>query len=82
MAFVPYDNIENVEAGESLYGCSLGLFWCTRVGSIARILNGEVTRKHPIRNLILRGAMVEIELGDPRWARKELLHIGGAPLLF
>lgn len=82
VAFVPYDNIENVEAGESLYGCSLGLFWCTRVGSIARILDGEVTRKHPIRNLILRGAMVEIELGDPRWARKELLHIGGAPLLF
>jgi hypothetical protein len=49
------------------------------VGSVARILDGEVTRKHPIRNLVLRGAMLELELEDADWAQKDLLHLGDAP---
>jgi len=81
VAFVPYANIENVEPGTPLYGCDLGLVWCRKVGAVARILDGEVTRKHPIRNLILRGAMIEIELDEPRWAQEDLLHLGGAPFL-
>jgi len=79
VAFVPYDNIAKVKPGVSLHACKLGLIWCSNVGSVARILDGEVTRKHPIRNVLLRGAMVEIELEDPVWAQKDLLHLGRAP---
>ncbi|WP_373047760.1 hypothetical protein [Vulgatibacter sp.] len=82
VAFVPYHNIEAVEPGEALYGCDLGLIWCRQVGSVARVLDGEVNKKHPIRNLILRGAMVEVELQDESWAMEDLLHLGHAPFYF
>lgn len=79
VAFVPYDNFDALETGTPLYSCAIGFIWCSPVGSVARVLDGEVTRKHPIRNILLRGAMVEIELEDPRWAREDLLHLGRAP---
>ena len=79
VAFVPYDNIAKVKPGVELHACKLGLIWCSEVGSVARVLDGEVTRKHPIRNVLLRGAMVEIELEDPNWAQEDLLHLGRAP---
>jgi len=82
VAFVPYDNIDSVQPGIPLYGCKAGFLWCTRVGSVARILDGEVTRRHPIRNIVLRGAMLEVELEDPKWAQKDLLHVGSAPFFF
>ena len=66
VAFVPYANIDNISPGIAIYGCHLGLLWCSQVGSVSRVLDGEVNRKHPIRNVILRGAMVEVEL-LPTW---------------
>lgn len=82
VAFVPYGNIDAVAPGTAIYGCHLGLLWCDQIGSVARVLDGEVNRKHPIRNVILRGAMVEVELQDPRWAQEDLLHLGRAPFFF
>lgn len=82
VAFVPYDNIDEAQPGAGIYGCKVGFVWCERVGSVARVLDGEVTRKHPIRNMVLRGAMLEVELQDPSWAQEDILHLGGAPLFF
>lgn len=82
IAFVPYDNLESVSPGASLYGCDLGIVWCHRVGRVDRYLEGEVTLRHPVRNIVLRGRMVVIDLMDQRWVRKDLLHARRAPLLF
>lgn len=81
VAFVPYDNLDAARPGQPLYACAVSLVWCRPVGLVRRALQGEVTVKHPVRQLLLRGVMVELELPEPRHAREELLHLGGAPLL-
>ncbi len=82
VAFVPYDNMDEARPGEPLYGCALQLVWCKRVGVIKEVYEGEVTATHPARDSELRGVMVEIELDEPRWVRKAVLHAGRAPLFF
>ncbi len=81
LAFVPYENLANMRQGEELYGCSLGLLWCRRVGAVRGVVDGEVSAKHPLSNELLRGLMIEIDLEDPSWAREKALYAGRAPLL-
>ncbi len=81
VAFVPYENLENAKQGTPLYRCALRLVWCQEVGVVGHALTGEVTVKHPVRQTMLRGVMVELELRDERWAREELLHLGRPPML-
>lgn len=81
VAFVPYENVDVLKEGEALHGCAVQLVWCRRIGTVKEIYEGEVTAKHPVRNIELRGVMVEIELEDARWAREPVLHAGGAPFL-
>ncbi|HYO55366.1 hypothetical protein [Archangium sp.] len=81
MAFVPYENLENARPGTLLYQCALTLLWCREVGMVGQTLRGEVTAKHPVRQALLRGVMVELKLKDEHWAREELLHLGRPPLL-
>lgn len=81
VAFVPYDNLEAARPGQPLYACALSLVWCRPVGLVHRALQGEVKVKHPVRQQLLRGVMVELELPEPGHAREELLHLGGPPLL-
>jgi hypothetical protein len=80
VGFVPYENLENAPAGTPLYRCALKLLWCREVGVVGHPLQGEVTVKHPVRQSMLRGVMVELQLQDERWAREELLHLGRPPL--
>lgn len=81
VAFVPYENQESARPGVALYGCKVQLLWCRRVGTVTAVLDGEVTIKHPIRTVHLRGVMVEVRLDDGAWAHQELLHAGRAPFL-
>lgn len=81
VAFVPYENLSSVEPGTPIYGCSLAIVWCRRVGEVVRLLEGEVVVKHPINSRLLRGLMVELDLREPQWAEEQVLHAGGAPLL-
>jgi hypothetical protein len=81
IAFVPYENQPNVRPGTALYGCAFRLLWCRRVGKVTSILEGEVTARHPIRPLELRGTMVEVELEEGGWAHEQLLYAGRPPLL-
>jgi len=80
VAFVPYENQQNVRPGTPLYGCTFRILWCRRVGKVTGVLEGEVTAKHPIRPLDLRGTMVEVDLEEGGWAREQLLHAGRPPL--
>lgn len=82
VGFVPYENLENAKAGTALYRCALTLVWCQQVGEVGHTLQGEVAVKHPVRQTMMRGVMVELRLKDETWAREELLHLGRSPLLF
>lgn len=82
VGFVPYENLENAKAGTALYRCALTLIWCQQVGEVGHTLQGEVAVKHPVRQTMMRGVMVELRLKDETWAREELLHLGRSPLLF
>lgn len=81
IAFVSYDNLPEVQMGSSVFGCELGFVLCRKTGTVTKILDGEVTSRHPITNRDLRGVMVEIQLADARWAEKPALMLNHAPLL-
>ena len=81
VAFVPYENLDNVSPGVGVYGCALEMIWCDRVGKVTEVMPGEVTFKHPHREKILRGQMVVIDLDDASAAEDDVLFVGGAPLL-
>lgn len=81
VAFVPYSNLKNVKKGEPLYGCALTMVFCKKVGTVLEVLPGEVVSKHPNRDKMLRGQMVEIKLESGSSATDDVLFVGGRPLL-
>jgi len=81
VAFVPYENLHNVAPGVDVYGCKLELIWCTQVGKVVRILDGEVATRHPLFNRERRGLIVQIKLDDPEWAELKSLHAASKPFL-
>lgn len=81
IAFVPYDNLGSISAGERLFGCHLGVLVCSEIGTIVRVLEGEVMLDHPLRRETLRGRMVELDVEEPLWAQEKVLFAGRAPLL-
>jgi hypothetical protein len=81
VAFVPYSNLEHVKKGEPVYGCWLTMVFCSKVGNVVDVLPGEVQFKHPTRDKMLRGQMVELKLEDEADATDDVLFVGGRPLL-
>jgi hypothetical protein len=79
VAFVPYENLDNVEEGMSIYACRWGLVWCREVGTIGPQLKGEVTDSHPQSGNSLRGVMIELRLDDREAAEERALFVGKRP---
>lgn len=79
VAFVPYENLDNVEQGMSIYACRWGLVWCREVGSVGPQLKGEVTDTHPQTGSSLRGVMIEMRLDDREAAEERALFVGKRP---
>jgi hypothetical protein len=79
VAFVPYENLDNVEQGMSIYACRWGLVLCREVGRVGPALKGEVTDTHPQSGSSLRGIMVEIRLADHSAAEEQALFVGKRP---
>jgi len=82
VALVPYDNLARVAPGTPVLGCRVAMVMCREVGRVREILRGEVTFKHPRREKMLRGQMIELELAAPEAAVRDVLFLGGAPLRF
>jgi len=82
VAFVPYSNFEGVTPGTPVYACAVEMVICHEAGTVQAILPGEVTYKHPNRDKMLRGQMIELKLDDASAAEENVLFVGRKPLLF
>jgi hypothetical protein len=79
VAFVPYENLDNVESGMPIYACRWGLILCRQVGEVRAQLKGEVTDNHPQSGNGMRGVMVELDLDDREAAGEKALFVGKKP---
>jgi hypothetical protein len=79
-AFVPYDNIAAVETGDTVYRCAVAFLFCSKAGTVAEVLDGEVIGKHPLHNRDMRGVLVRLQLDDPKSIEKPVLHLHRKPL--
>ena len=73
MAFVPYTQIQGVEAGSTLISCAWTLFRCRTVGRVAEVLPGEVITQDPWGTMA-RGQYAILELSDHAAAREKVLR--------
>ncbi len=80
--FVPYTNAKNFKPNEPLFACSIGVFWCKKVGYTGKTIAGEAVSVHPFFGKNMRGVFVEAILLSPQAAEKEVLHVGRPPLFF
>lgn len=79
LAFVPYENDNNVKVGTKLYACSWGLVRCSSVGKVTGILDGEINGTHPHNDSAKRGRYVEIDVQGAA-AGSSVLFAGSKPL--
>jgi hypothetical protein len=82
IGFVPYSNSAKSSPGTPIFGCSLGIIFCRKVGQVAEVLDGEVSDKHPFFNKDMRGSFVRVNFKDTKWDRTQVLFLGRAPLFF
>jgi hypothetical protein len=80
VALVPYANLERATPGARLYACRLAMVWCHEVGTVVQVLPGEVQLRHPHKDALVRGQMIELHLTDAEAARDNVLFAGGKPL--
>jgi hypothetical protein len=78
IAFAPFQNLESVHVGASVYACRFGIVMCRPVGTVRALLPGEVSFDHPHRGTPVRG--VRIALQRSEHAAGDVLFVGSAPL--
>lgn len=74
VAFVPYTQIEGMQAGAGVYDCVWGVFHCRQVGTIAEIVPGEVVLPDPW-GTTTRGQFVVLDLREHASARSKSLRV-------
>lgn len=79
VGFVPYENLSTASPGTALYRCSWGLINCSEVGKVLSVLDGEVSERHPEKDRVLRGVMIEMQLSDAGAGQDAVLFAGGKP---
>lgn len=81
VAFVPYTQIEGIEAGAGTYSCLWGLLFCKQVGTVSEIVPGELVLPDPW-GAPARGQYVVLDLWDHDSAKAKTLRVrrraGGA----
>lgn len=78
--FVPYENASNFHPGKPLYACLFGIILCEKVGTVGEPIAGESNAVHPFFGKPIRGHFVNVHLGVPEAAKREMLLAGGPPL--
>jgi hypothetical protein len=82
VALVPYSNLDKLSPGTTVYACRLEMVWCREVGSVLKVLPGEVQFKHPHRDKQVRGQMIELKMDDLGAAEDDVLFVDSKPLGF
>ena len=78
IAFVPYSQIAGVVPGAPVYTCRLwGMLGCTRVGTVAEVLAGEVVAQDPWGQAA-RGEYALLDLTDRSAAQAKSLRVRGS----
>ena len=80
--FVPYANASQFRKGRPIRACLLSILLCEKVGVVGKPVSGEVRAVHPFFGKPVRGYFVNVRLEEPEAAKRDLLHVGMAPLLF
>jgi hypothetical protein len=79
LAFVPYTQLDQVEADATLYECRLwSAFDCAKVGRVLDVLPGEVVAQDPW-GTPARGQYAVMELIYPRAAQAKVLRVRRKP---
>lgn len=76
LAFVPYTQIEGVNANARVLDCVWGLFFCKDVGAVTRVVPGEVILPDPWGNQA-RGQYAVLDLADEHAAKSKTLRVRG-----
>lgn len=79
VGFVPYENLPTMRPGTPLFRCRWGLVNCGQVGKVISVIDGEVTERHPEKDRILRGVMIEMTLSDAHAGEDNVLFAGSKP---
>jgi hypothetical protein len=74
VAFVPYTQIDGVERGAEVYDCIWGLFACTPVGHVTKLLPGEVILPDPWGTLT-RGQYATMDIDNAESTRSKTLRV-------
>lgn len=74
VAFVPYDQLDDLRPGARVMACTWGLFLCEDVGGVTEILGGEVVTLDPWGDTA-RGQYAILELNEPAAIRQHVLRI-------
>jgi len=74
VAFVPYTQIDGVQAGARVYSCLWGLFFCKQVGMVAELVAGEILLPDPW-GTPQRGQYAVLDLWDRESAKAKTLRV-------
>jgi hypothetical protein len=74
LAFVPYSQLEGVQAGARVLNCVFGLFACEEVGAVAEVVPGEVALLDPWGKQS-RGQYAVLNLRNREAARSATLRV-------
>lgn len=76
VAFVPYEQLDDVAEGGTVLACFKGLVHCRPVGQVTRVLEGEVVMEDPWGEKA-RGRYAILELTDATAHRERTLRVRG-----
>ena len=74
VAFVPYEELDGVEAGGRVMACVWNLFACHDVGTVVEVLPGETITEDPWGDLA-RGQFAILDLDDSDAIREKVLRV-------
>ncbi|MGO9834916.1 MAG: hypothetical protein ACLP1X_11920 [Polyangiaceae bacterium] len=78
VAFVPYTQIDGVQAGARVYSCTWGLFFCKQVGTVSELVAGEILLPDPW-GTPQRGQYAVLDLWDRESAKSKTLRVRSDP---
>ncbi|HVH46360.1 MAG TPA: hypothetical protein VM925_28660, partial [Labilithrix sp.] len=81
LGFLPYENVNEVNAGEPLFACRTAFLFCRQVGTVGERLPGEARGANPRSSQTqLRGQLVRLNLQERGASERPVLYAGRKPL--